>query len=201
MIDIETVERFYTYFYQQKYRDYRYKFKPSKTTKAVCESFLKLIDKEYSLYAVTENFLWDYFLFQWNYWNNLTLENQFNDKVVIAYIVGKKAFERWKERDQEYDWQMENYDIVKECSLDKKELIQQVKMITAQKQAQTAKKFDSSKPIRKKYLNTDSGFAMCIEFTTLFDPTDMSCIRCQNRKDCKELLRANYPALYGCRIK
>lgn len=201
MLDVDIVEKFYTYFYQHKYYDYRYKFKRTKTTKSVCESFLKIVDEEYSLYAVTENFLWEYFLFQWQYWNDLSLENKFSDKVAIAYIVGKKAFDRWKERDKEYDWQIESYKIVKEYNLDKKELVKDIQKIREQKQAQTVKRFDSSAGIRKKYLNSKQGFAMCTEFTTLFDPKDMSCIRCQNRKDCKELLRVNYPALFGCRIK
>lgn len=195
MLNVAQIESYYSYFFKKKYRDHQYQFKQSKTTLSVCNSFLELVDKEYSLHSVGDTFLWDYFLFQFQYWHDLTLENKFTDKVVISFIVGKKAFDRWKKRNREYDWQIETYPIVNLYGVQKKELFtvhEQVKKVN--------KGFDSSKRIRKEYLNTESGFAMCVQFTTLFDPTDMSCIRCKNRSECKELLRVNYPRLHKERI-
>ena len=194
MIDAAMLERVYTYFYQHKYSDYKYKLKKSKTTASHCDSFLKIIDKEYSLYAVTENFLWDYFVFQWSYWEDTSLENKFSNEVSLSWIIGKKAFQRWKERNQEHDWQIDKSWFADKYNLDKKELF-------AVRELKTESKFDSSKPIRKQYLNTKQGLAMCTEFTTLFDPKDFSCIRCESRTDCRQLLKANYPALYNVRIK
>jgi hypothetical protein len=192
MLDIEVVEKFYQYFYVKKYR-VKYQFKRTKTTNSVCTNFLKILDKKYSLVSLSEGFLWEYFLFQFHYWEDLTLQNQFSDKITIAFIVGKKAFERWETRNKEYDWQIETFSIVKAYSLDKKHLF------TVREQ-KSKSHFDSSKRIRKVFHNTDKGFATCIEMTTLFDPTDTSCTECIFRSDCKELLRVNYPNLYKERI-
>jgi hypothetical protein len=196
MITVEQIERFYSYFYSKKYSDNN-KFKPTKATTSVCNSFLQIVDKKYSLHCVGETFLWEYFLFQFQYWHDLIPENIFSDKIMFKWIVGKKAFERWENRDREFDWFIENYPIINLYGVQKKDLFtfheQQIKV-------NTKKRFDASKRIRKEYLNTEKGFAICIEMTSLFDPSDTSCIKCQNRVDCKELLRVNYPSLYNQRI-
>lgn len=196
MLSIEQIEAFYGYFYAARYNDRKYKFKASKATRSVCNTFLEIIDKEYSLQSVGESFLWDYFIFQFQYWEDLTFDNKFTDKIVIAWIVGKKAFNRWKERDREFDWQIEKAAIIEKYGLQKNSLIGP-KIV---EEVDSGHRFFASSLIRKQYLNTPPGFAMCVEFTTLFDPADMSCIRCNNRADCKELLRANYPKIYEQRI-
>jgi hypothetical protein len=111
--------------------------------------------------------------------------------VVIAFVVGKKAFERWKDRDKEFDWQIETYPIIRLYDVQKSDLF-----TVHEQRTKVNRRHDSSKPIRKEYLNTKQGFAMCVQFTTLFDPADMSCIRCQSRNECKELLKANYPKIF-----
>jgi hypothetical protein len=195
MLNVAQLETFYSYFFKKKYKDQDYKFRRTKTTISVCNSFLELVDKEYSLHTVGELFLWEYYLFQFQYWHDLTLENKFTDKVVIAFIIGKKAFERWKGRDREFDWQIESYSIIPEYGVQKKDLF-----TVHEQKKKVNKRHDSSKPIRKRYLNTEEGFAMCVQFTTLFDTSDMSCIRCNSRSECKELLRVNYPRLFKERI-
>lgn len=187
MITVEQIEHFYSYFYSKKYSDPKYRFNRTKTTESVCNSFLKIIDKAYSLHSVGEGFLWEYFLFQFQYWHDLTLQNQFTDKVAIAFIVGKKAFQRWHLRDTDYDWQIDTYPIIKEYGVDKKDVFK--------KQEHHATN-DYSKHIRKLYLNTEKGLVTCIDLTTLYDPMDLSCIKCNSRKECKELLRVNFPQLY-----
>src|SRR5437868_6371279 len=112
MIDINTIEQFFNYFYQHRYRVSR-KLIKSKTTQKHCDSFLKIIDKKYTLESVGTQFLWEYFLFQFNYWHDLTFENSFSGDVQLAWVIGKKAFQRWDERNREYDWQIDTYPIVK----------------------------------------------------------------------------------------
>lgn len=200
MITVAQIESFFSYFYQKKYNEPKYKLRSTKTTISVCESFLKIADKEYNLHCVGKTFLWDYFLFQFNYWDELELENKFSDKIVIAWIVGKKAFERWKERDREYDWQLETSPIIGKYQLDQKYLFLVWESLEKpQSQSSISVPFDSSKRIRKEHLNTENGFATCILLTTLFDPKDLSCIKCKSRSDCKELLRVNFPKLYNQR--
>lgn len=194
MLTVAHLEAFYNHFYQHKYKVPDYKLRQTKTTLSVCNSFLKIVDTKYSLHAVGEDFLWDYFIFQFQYWHTATLENNYSDKIIIAWIVGKKAFERWEERDREKDWMIDKAAIINLYGLDKNSLY------TKREQVIQMNNYDSSAPIRKKYLNTDEGFALCVQFTTLFNPSDFSCIRCKNRVDCKELLRVNYSKLYQQRV-
>lgn len=190
MIDIGTIEKFYQYFYAKKYKQDGYRFKGTKTTRGVCKTFLELIDKEYSLHCVGDVFLWDYFLFQFDYWHNLTV-TKFNDVVTIAYIVGEKAFDRYTGRNREYDWQMESYPIIELYGVHKKDVF------TNREQP---KKVNSGAALKELYHNTERGFATCVEFTTLYDPKDKSCKDCIFKIDCQELLRVNYPMIYKNRL-
>lgn len=188
-INSKVVLSFYEYFNKRRYLEKK-KFIPTKTNIKDVNTFLEIIDSEYSLHSVGLNFLYEYFIFQYQYWDNVSIESKFNDKIALNYIIGKKAFERWKTRDKEFDWTIEKnkieekYGIVKSYLIEEKEIEEQ------------QPKFSLEKEVRKKYLNTDKGLAMCIEYTTLYDPKDLSCLRCKYQKDCKELLRVNYPKLY-----
>jgi hypothetical protein len=190
IITIEVIEGFYKYFHNQKYSG-KQPFKSTHKTEKVCESFIKILDKNYSIHSIGLSFLWDYFIFQFNYWDELTLES-FNGKLEIGYIVGEKAFKRWQTRNKEYDWQIEKSAVIAKYALNKGILLSKF-YVKPNEQKST---FSSSKQIRKQFLNTDKGLLMCTEFTTLYDPKDTSCILCSNKKECKELLRVNYPLLY-----
>lgn len=52
---------------------------------------------------------------------------------------------------------------------------------------------------RKLKLNTKEGFLHCIETTTLIHPESEHCPFCNNKFDCKELLKDNYPKIYKTR--
>lgn len=188
MLDLPTIETFYEHFYSKKYR-LKYRLKQSKKTVGVCRSFLALIDKKYSLHCVDKMFLWEYFIFQFNYWHDLTIKSFYN-KLSIEYIVGKKAFDRWDKRDREFDWIIDDSKTIERLGVQKNVLF------TDREQRTKVNKHDSSRAIRKQFHNTERGFACCIEFTTLFDGRDVSCVTCKFKQDCKELLRSNYPALY-----
>jgi len=197
MLTINTVELFYQYFYSHKYKGSKYKFKRSKATKSVCENFLKLVDKHYNLQTVGEQFLWDYFIFQFQYWHDAALENPYSKETLIAWVVGKKAFERWAGRDQSFNWTSDKAIIINLYAVQKKDLF----TVHEHEQIVNVNRFDSSARIRRQFLNSDSGFAMCIEFTTLFDPADKSCKKCNNSTECTAILKANFPLLYNKRLK
>lgn len=199
MLNISQIEAYYSYFYKKRYSLSKYDFKSTKTTRSVCNSFLDLVDKEYSLHSVGHTFLWQYFVFQFDYWNKAQLDNKFSDKVVIGWIIGKKAFERWVQRDKEFDWQISAGDFLTKYGFDINELVKIYDLNIDRKPVNT-NTYDSSKSIRKQFLNTERGFAICVQQTTLFDPKDLSCIKCNSRVECKELLRVNYPRIFNSRI-
>lgn len=183
MLDVKIIEEIYKYFYCKKYGFKKMPVRTEKTV-SVCESFLVLLDKKYTLQSLGKTFIWEYFLFQFNYWDELTLSG-YNENIVISYVVGKKAFSRYLDRDKEFDWQFESYPIVEKYRLLKSDL--DIFFPTVDR-----KTTDMSMDIRKQYHNTDKGFAACIEFTTLYEPAQLTCITCKFKTDCKELKRVNY---------
>lgn len=183
MLNVKQIENVYQYFYCKKYGN---KIIPGRTetTKKVCQSFLDLLDKNYKLECVGKTFIWEYFLFQFHYWDELTV-NSYTDKIAISFIVGKKAFQRYKDRNKDFDWQMDSYPIIENYRLLKGDLDVffdkvQFRMV------------DSTKNIRKMFHNTEKGFAICVQFTTLYEPANVTCITCKFKADCKELKRVNY---------
>lgn len=185
MLNIKIIEDVFQYFYCKKYG---FKKIPAKTekTRNVCENFLTLLDKRFGLPGLGKTFIWEYFLFQFNYWDELTV-SAYSETISINFIVGKKAFKRYLDRDKEFDWQMDTYPIVAKYKLLKSDLniffaVTEVKKPDVSVQMQ----------IRKQFYNTEKGFANCVEFTTLYEPAQVCCITCKFKQECKELKRVNY---------
>lgn len=184
MIDTNTIENVFQYFYIKKYGN---KKTPSKTetTKNYCKTFIGLLDKQYSINGIGKTFLWEYFLFQFDYWDGLTLNGNHSDKISLSYIIGKKAFLRYVDRNRDYDWLTENYKIINKLGLSKSDIDKYFEPVKYNM-------VDRSNELRKMYYNTDRGFATCIEFTSLFVPSCTLCILCNYKAECKELQRVNY---------
>ena len=186
-IDVETVRRFYEYFYQKIYIKPKYIFNPSKTGMKMIENFIKLLDKEFNIKLIGEDFLWSYFIYQFNYWRNAELKSFFG-KMQISYIIGQKAFLRYKEDKHNLMWVTEKSEIIERYILRKKDLINNEEKIIYQA------RYEES--IKKMHLNTDKGFYFCIENTTLYHPKHKSCMFCKFKNDCKKVLKEKFPKLY-----
>lgn len=53
----------------------------------------------------------------------------------------------------------------------------------------------SEEPIKKRFLNTDIGLALCQQSTTGWSPLSETCGRCDNWKECGKLTAKKYPEL------
>lgn len=186
------IEGFYEYFTQKIVKP-NYRYNRNDTYEKNSVKLLFLLNRKYKgLHSLGFNFLWDYFVFQYNYWFELDYSKR--EKIELNWIVGEKAFNRWADRDEDYDWSLPQLKVVEKFQLQKAYL--------RSKFTDKITRSDASKSIRARFHNSDEGFAICLVLTTLYDPKDSSCQLCKNRTYCKEVLKRNYPRIYterGCK--
>ena len=186
-----SIESLYEYFYQKIYNLPKYSYNDSKINSKYIESFLNIIDKKYKLPCIGKEFLINYFLFQFDYWSQLTLKS-YNQTINPQYIIGKKAFQRWSDRDSSYDWQLESLGIIKKYKISLRDLKSLLN-------TQNVEDNNFEDKERKRFLNTERGFIHCIERTTLYNKRSSVCLFCNFKSDCEKLLKRNYPKIYEIR--
>jgi hypothetical protein len=188
MFSYKQVVLSYQYFYSKKYGNKDYIFIPSEKAAKQINQFLKTTEDEHRKTVLGINFLWNYFVFQFNYWSNIEIEERdFTNRIVISYIVGSKAWERYKDRNQEYDWTIYN----SQLDINKGEYTRLVN-------PQEVQELDQ-KSIKKRHFNTERGFNNCLVFTTLYNHRDLICLNCIYKADCKKILSKTYPKIYAKR--
>lgn len=187
MIQESDVIKTYEYFYKKIYSTEKYKYKPSEKAIKTIHNFLKLLDKKYNLQSIGTNFLYNYFLFQFDYWSKLEIE-AFYGTMQIDYIIGKKAFTRFIQRNQDFDYMFAQYQIISQYQLRYDDIVIYKKQIK------------TNETLKWLYHNLDRGLDTCIKYTTLYEPHHTSCITCNFKADCKKILRDNYPKLYDKRL-
>jgi hypothetical protein len=190
MILKKDIIQFYEYFYKKKFNSAKYNFKPSEKSLKVIDTFLSLLDKNFNLKLVGKSFLFDYFIYQFNYWRNANLV-AFHGKFRIELIIGRKAFLRYKDNVRDDLWVIQSSEIYKLYNLIKSDLI------PSEKHAVSS--FDHELGIKKMKFNTIEGFNTCITATTMYNHQHTVCILCNYKKDCKKILKENYPKLYEIR--
>lgn len=189
MIVADDVIKYYQYFYSKRYANKKYKFVPSEKSLKLISTFLNLISKKHLLVTLGDQFLWNYFVFQFKYWSELDIKS-FSEKIQPSYIIGKKAVERWFLRDIEYDYLFQRCDFIETYGLSKNDVIQQEKH---------AYKGDHEINIKTKFHNTPNGFDLCLTMTTLYNHKHICCMSCNYRSDCKAILKENFPNIYAKR--
>ena len=189
MFTSQDVVDFYTYFYKKRFNSLNYKYKPSEKAEKTINSFIKLVDKHYNLKLVGKNFLWDFFLYGFNYWRDAKLQ-AFHGQFRIELIIGKKAFDRWYQNERDDHWVVEKSEIIRLYGFIKSDLIKPEKIIYTG---------EHEIIIKKLHYNTQLGFFHCLNNTTLYNHKHTCCITCNFKNDCKKLLKENLPQIYKLR--
>ena len=191
MIYYDDIVLCYEYFYKNTKNSKKYQFKPSEKASKSIQKFLNRLNERYNLNTLGFNFLWKYFNFQFMYWEELTIE-AFWGKMQVEFIIGDKAFQRYLDRDTEFDFilEQENNNFAKKYG---------IRLSDLKKIKNNHEHLKVDLHIKKKFYNTERGFDACIQFTTLFNPKHSICLTCNYKKECKELLRVNYPKIYESR--
>ncbi len=186
MFSYDDIIRYYTYFYKKRFNSFNYKFKPTEKSEKTIQTFIKLIEKKYGMKLVGKNFLWDYFIYGFNYWRDAKLQ-AFHGQFRIELILGKKAFERFNDKEKDDHWVIEKSEIIKLYDFKKSDLV--VAQIVPYKG-------DYEVNIKKLYYGTPEGLYQCISNTTMYNHKHLLCIKCPFKDDCKKILKEKLPNIY-----
>ena len=159
---IETYENVY----QKVYNRVDFEMKRSERNLKFIENFIKLLDKEIGLDSIGENFIFDYTVFQFNYYE----EKKTRKDIQVNWVYGKKAFERWQKKGESYGYfnslLINRYDIEKPIN-----------------------DFDFDKEIykdreRNRFYNTEVGNSYCLMINLNTNPKSKLCRFCKYKKVC-----------------
>ncbi len=183
---VDEVKRIYELFYKKLSGTDHFILSLSQKETVLINNFLELIENKFNSKGIGIHFIFDYFIFQFDYW--ITKETRFGKKIPLSWFIGKKAFDRWLKR-PEYDlWHAKQtaaqYGI-------------HISLIQKQREVLDIKKINESEEIEKKrFYNTLEGLVNCQETTTLYNHRSSLCLMCCWKGDCKDLLKAEYLKFY-----
>lgn len=164
----------------------------------VLDKFIDYLDEEYGINHVTVDLLIKYFSFQFSYWadQNISVKKGLGKRIMFSWIVGKKAFARWKDsKNKSKVWYF-----TKEITIDI-DIDEIYTIFEIEETHDLIKPSDYEIREKRRFYNTDRGFLNCIENTTLYAyDSSLICIKCKFKSECKKLLKSKYPELYEGRL-
>jgi len=147
--------------------------------------FLIEVHKKINLNSISAEWIYNYLIFQFDYWKSKNVHH--GNRMSAKKIFAKKSLQRYFSRSDKFNWynaklSLKQFDIGDDI------------LYQFRKKQQSSTTYDDIERVR--FHNTNKGFANCIEMTTLYDKRSGLCQTCRFRKQCKELLRQNYKAIY-----
>jgi hypothetical protein len=173
----------YEYFYRELTSYKHYTFNPSEREIKQIQNFILILHKkhQYNIFSLGINWMIDYFAFQFEYWSKLT--TRFDGKIMLNWIVGKKAIERWEGRNKDH-WKYFIEEFLSAKKIDKNNLINAFSRPAEGLYLQNRRVEDIE---RSRFYNTPRGLLNCIEKTTRFSQRSSFCITCNYKIDCKKI--------------
>lgn len=144
---------------------------------------------------LSPEFLYYYFSFQFDYWDNKQTTNEMS----ITWIIGPKAFKRWEDKNDKWKyfvsqglWRNEKYNL---NFFHFKKLFQKMPEVDY---VGLKEKEEFQKAL---YFNQEVGFKNCCNNTTLINPNSSVCQACNFKTQCLKLLKFNYPTIHKMRYE
>jgi len=136
-------------------------------------------------------FLQRYTEFQFNQYMAFKSADENKWKVgLVTWIYGPKAWDRWK-TSNDYNRLKRTLDFKVET-----ETRHKVEKDNASERANTLIEiYDFEEREKHRYYNEEEGLAWCVLSTTMYNGKSDLCLGCNNKEDCKEILKQNIPKL------
>lgn len=149
-----------------------YSFTPTIQQRKIISNFLVLLDANFNLNSIDDNFLYDYFSFHFS--RKFDRKTRFGKGIVpLNHICGKKALQEWLNKDEYWKYFVDEF-------LDKFKIKR--KQFEPYK-LETLKNIEEEE--RKRFFNTDQGFLNCLTIDIKYSVKSKYCLICKYRKDCK----------------
>lgn len=186
IIDEKVIFKSFNSFFKQA-TAVTYNYPYTARSQRICETFLKILSKHYQIESLGLDFLTTYCTYQFNYWKDLTISS-YNKQMDISYILGQKAFKRFTDRDQDFDWQTTQ----QSRTYSTKELKKSVNLHSDNQSS----RYDPDEIYRQQHLNEEIGLSNCITFTSLYSEKSKACQQCQFQQECQLTQKHIYPHIY-----
>ncbi len=181
-----SVSRMYQLFYRKISSTEDFVFVPSDRDKSIVNSFISLLDKEFGLESIGDDYIYNYFVFQLDYWAGLN--TRFGQKIQLSWMIGKKAFSRWVSRIEHDLWhahkKASEYGIHRGLVRKKRRAYEPLEII------------DSEEIEKARFFNEPEGLINCNDNTTLFNHKSDKCSACNWKDACKKILKQELPKIY-----
>ena len=142
---------------------------------------------------VTEEYIRKFIEYGLQSWFNDDISFTQRMNVRFSWVFASKAIERWNALSAKSRQRFVQTDLKKKNDL-------RVKKGASTRLTELLKKV---RPIeegfKNEYLNTPRGLLWCKANTTLYNHRSSACTICDNKEECKELLRLNMPNVYRLR--
>lgn len=190
----------YEELFKQTTLNRNYKLIPNKVDRKLIISYIKWLDEKYHKEEIGVDFLINYFEFQFSHY--VGMKTKFNKVIMLNWLIGKKAIERWEKRNPKLKW-IVKVRINSEFSLNLRETFKAENQIKKQTEREgfISQTNESEEIYKRRFHDTLKGFVYCQMFTTLYNPKSELCKVCLNREICKETLKTELPKFYKLRIK
>ncbi len=155
--------------------------------------FLINVHKDYNLQSIDYQFIFKYLVCQYDYWKAIKVKG-FGNTTRVANIFGQKAYNRFKERNDnpKFNWYNAENLLKQQYGISSSFLL---RYRAREKKDLTQLSVDEEK---EKTLFEDHNVQLvhCIDSTTLFNHNSNHCIKCGARQQCKQMLKQYYREIY-----
>lgn len=171
---------FYEYFYQKISFRENFSFKPTKRERKSIQNFISLLEDTYGQDSIGSYFLYDFFCFQFNYWQDKDTRLGSQGLARIEWLIGPKSFERWKNKTKHYKY-FYKVNLLNKVNLS----FNEIEILINKEKLNFSSKYEED--LKEKYFNTKKGFLTCILYTSLFNEESIFCNKCLFSKKCEKI--------------
>lgn len=168
---------------------------PVKVVESVSAKTSQLIfDREKGMVSV--GLIVDYIISQcyiWREWEN------WKYRFSLSWVFGSKAIDRFYTQKPGVKYYQDIW--LSEFGLDREKFKTYFDNIGKEHPMRKYIYMESEEYSKSRFINTDMGYALCVQSTLLWSPMSKWCTQCSNATRCKELLIKTYPELYRLRIE
>lgn len=167
----------YQYFSCKIMRNSSFVFYPTQKQEKQIDNFLDLLHKKYGKHSFSFDKLYEYFLYQFNYWHDK--DTRFGrGNIMFDWVIGKKAFERYEEA-------IENKSIYYSTDILDKYFISKDDVVEIVDFENKPTIFNLEEVERQRYLNSDYGLFHCLSLTSGYTEKSEFCKICSNKFECQ----------------
>jgi hypothetical protein len=176
-------------------KDKKFKFKQNWNEKVLLDNFEAILTEQFGD-KLSIPFIYDYFNFQYNYWEDkIITKNKIKGIYDLSWIIGPKSYERWEKKGPNWKYfVVQNF--IKKHHLEINLLYLHLGIDNPRLNTQYKNVFKCEERDRAMYLNQNIGLGHCVSFTSLYHPKSESCPNCENKIRCQKLLFHNFPLIY-----